>query len=182
MCGKVNVEDFCKNDKNDIDEKSSMMPVFAFDFDSDAILPGYPGGTKLNTCQWCPLRTSSSHCRVCRAEIEKKVLISMRIPNRFRGLYRLHLSTQPPITIVMKLTTIRSDGRVEAILITNSWSWRKSHLMSFRSVPSTRYGDCRLDQDSLDSYKEVRCRWIYAPQVAMITGVSRLSRPRSFHC
>ena len=129
-------------------------------------------GTKLNTCQRCPLRTSSSHCRVCRAEIEKKVLTSMRIPNRFRGLYRLHLSTQPPITIIMKLTTIRSDGRVEALLVTNPWSWRKSHPMSFRSVPSTRYGDGGLDQDGLDCYKEERYRWICAPHVVPV------SRPR----
>ena len=104
--------------------------------------------------------------------LRNNVLTSMRIPICFRRLYRLHFSTQPPITIIMKLTTIWSDGRVEALLITNSWSWRKSHPMSFRSVPSTRYGDGGFDQDGLECYKEGRYRWICAPRVVPV------SRPR----
>ena len=44
--------------------------------------------------------------------------------------------------------------------------------MSFRSVPSTRYGDDGLDQVGLYSYKEGRYRWICAPRVAPV------SRPR----
>ena len=98
----------------------------------------------------------------------------MRIPNRFRRLYRLHLSTQLPITTIMKLTTVRPDVRVEALLITNPWSWRKSHPMSFRSVPSTRYGDGGLDQDGLNCYKEGRYRWICAPRLAGAAGFLRL--------
>ncbi|VCU40051.1 Bgt-60024 [Blumeria graminis f. sp. tritici] len=35
-----------------------------------AVTQVYLRGTILNTCQWYPLRTSSSHCRACRAEIE----------------------------------------------------------------------------------------------------------------
>ena len=96
----------------------------------------------------------------------------MRIPSRLRDLYRLHFSSHPPITIIMKLTTIRSDVRVEALLVTNPWSWRKSHPMSFRSEPSTRYGDGGLDQDGLECYKEGRYRWICAPHVVPV------SRPR----
>ena len=43
MCGKVKVEDSRENDKNDINEKSSMIDVcVCFDFDSVAILLGYP--------------------------------------------------------------------------------------------------------------------------------------------
>ena len=77
-------------------------------------------GTNLNTCQCCPLRTSNSHCRVCRAETRIIfVLTLMGIPNRFRRLYRHHLSTHPPITNITELTTIRSDGRVGALLITH---------------------------------------------------------------
>ena len=98
----------------------------------------------------------------------------MGIPNRFRGLYRLHLSTQPPITTIMKLTTIRSDGRVEALLITNPWSWRKSHPMSFLSVPSARHGDSGIDQDGLECYKEGRYRWKCAPRVVPVSR-SRLA-------
>ena len=49
-----------------------------------------------------------------------KVLTSKRIPDRSRGLYHLYLSTHSPITIIMKLTTIRSNSRVEAIFVTNT--------------------------------------------------------------
>ena len=51
--------------------------------------------------------------------LSKKVLTSMRIPSRFCGLYRLHLSTNSPITIITKLITIRLDDRVGALLINN---------------------------------------------------------------
>ncbi|SZF04262.1 unnamed protein product [Blumeria hordei] len=47
------------------------------------------------------------------------VLTSMRIPNRLRGLYRLHLSAHSSFTIITKLMTIRSDGRDGALLVTN---------------------------------------------------------------
>ena len=49
-----------------------------------------------------------------------KVFTSKRIPYRFRRLYRLLLSKHSPITIVIQLTTIRSDGRVEVLLVTNT--------------------------------------------------------------
>ena len=104
--------------------------------------------------------------------LSNTIRTSMGIPNHARGLYRLHISAHPPNTIIMKLTTIRSDGRVEALLITHPWSWRTSHPMSSRSVPSTRYGDGGLDQVGLECYKEGRCRWICAPHVAPV------SRPR----
>ena len=41
----------------------------------------------------------------------------MGVPSHYRGLYRLHLSAQCPRTNTMKLTTIKSDGRVGALLI-----------------------------------------------------------------
>lgn len=47
------------------------------------------------------------------------VFTSMRIPYRFRSLYRLHLQINSPVLTIMKLATIRSDGRVKALLITN---------------------------------------------------------------
>ena len=84
-----------------------------------------------------------------------KNLTFMMIPFRFRSLYRLHLSTHSPITIIMK-----------------PWLWGKRHRMSFRSVSSTRDGDGGLDQVGLEYYKEVRFRWICAPHVVLV------SRPR----
>ena len=51
--------------------------------------------------------------------LSNTVITPMGIPNRFCGLYRLHPSIKLPIIIIMKLTTIRSDERVEALLITN---------------------------------------------------------------
>ena len=44
VCGEVKAEDSHENDKIDIDEKSTAIDVsvFAFDFDSNAILQGYP--------------------------------------------------------------------------------------------------------------------------------------------
>ena len=86
------------------------------------------------------------------------VLTSMRSPSPFRRLYRLHLSAQHSITIIMKPTTIRLNGRVEALLITHTWSRRRSHPMSIRSVPSNRHGDGGLDQVGLNCYKEGRYR------------------------
>ena len=41
--------------------------------------------------------------------------------------------------------------------------------MSFRSVPSIRYGDGGLDQVDLECYKEGRYRWICAPHVSSVS-------------
>ena len=104
--------------------------------------------------------------------LSNKVLTSTRIPNRFHRLYRLHPSSHSPFTFITKLITIRSDVRVEALLITNPWSWRKSHPLSFLILSSSRYGDSGLDQVGLDCYKEGRYRWIRIPHVFPV------SRPR----
>ena len=44
--------------------------------------------------------------------------------------------------------------------------------MSFRSIPSSRYGGGGLDQVGLFYYGEGRYWWIYAPRVTLV------SRPR----
>ena len=63
--------------------------------------------------------------------------------------------------------------------------------MSFRSVPSTHYGDDGLDQVGLDCYKERRYRWICAPHMVSVSrprlagaaGIFQtFSRARSFDC
>ena len=43
-CSKIEAEDLRENDRSDVDEKSSILDMLevAFDFDSDAILLGYP--------------------------------------------------------------------------------------------------------------------------------------------
>ena len=53
---------------------------------------------------------------------QRGILTPMGIPNHYRGLYRLHLSAQSPSTNTMKLTTIRTDGRVGALLIIHFFS------------------------------------------------------------
>lgn len=42
-CGKVELEDSRENHRTDSDKSSVDMPIFAFDFDPDAILLGYSG-------------------------------------------------------------------------------------------------------------------------------------------
>ena len=63
--------------------------------------------------------------------------------------------------------------------------------MSFRSIPSSRYGGGGLDQVGLFCYGEGRYWWICAPRVILVSrprlaGVTgffeKFSRARSSHC
>ena len=54
--------------------------------------------------------------------------------------------------------------------------------MSFRSIPSSRYGGGGLDQVGLFCYGEGRYWWIYAPRVTLVSrsrlaGVTGFLRP-----
>ena len=51
---------------------------------------------------------------------QRGILTPMGIPNHYRCLYSLHLSAQSPSTNPIKLTTIRPDGKVGALLIIHS--------------------------------------------------------------
>ena len=134
----------------------SIHPSFYAIWGCIAFISVVSGGRNSTPVSGIPYEPPALTVESAELKLSNTVLNLMRIPNRTRRLYCLHISAHPPNTIIMKLTTIRSDGRLEALLITHPWSWRRSHPMNFPSVPSTRYGDGGLDQDGLDCYKEGR--------------------------